>query len=177
MTKQKNYHYGHLNTMLGINVEEWFVDFPGALGVFIISMLPISELRGAIPAGLLWGMPWWEVVAIAIVGNLIPVFFILWLIEPISNWLRKHSKLFDRFFTWLFERTRKKFYKKYEKWGDLALLVFVAIPLPVTGAWTGTLASWLFGIKPKKALPLIAIGVIIAAIIVTLLSLGAVTLI
>lgn len=173
MTKQNNYHYGHLNNMIGVDVVQWFSDTSGAVAVFFISMLPISELRGAIPAGIgVWGMPWWQAAGIAIVGNILPVVFILWLIEPVSLWLRKRFRVFDRFFEWLFARTRRKFYNNYEKWGDLALVIFVAIPLPVTGAWTGSLASWLFGIKPKKALPLIATGVIIAAGIVTALSLG-----
>ncbi len=158
--------------MLGIDVVELFKDFPPEVAVFVISMLPISELRGAIPAGHAWELVWWQTALIAIVGNMIPVIFILWFIEPVSKFLRKYSKTLDKFFIWLFERTRKKFYKKHERWGDAALILFVAIPLPVTGAWTGSLAAWLFGIEYKKALPLITIGVIIAATIVTLLSLG-----
>ena len=82
------------------------------------------------------------------------------------------SKFFNRFFTYLFERTRKKHNGKFEKWGALALITFVAIPLPVTGGWSGALAAFVFGIPFKKALPLIFLGVIIAGAIVTGLSLG-----
>lgn len=159
--------------MLGIDFVETFRDIPEQLAVLVIAMLPVAELRGAIPAGIGgYGMPWWEAAFYAVLGNMIPVFFILLFIEPVSDFLRKRSKLMDRFFDWLFERTRKKFYKKHEKWGDLALILFVAIPLPVTGAWTGSLAAWLFGVRFRKALPLIFIGVILAATVVTLLSLG-----
>ena len=74
---------------------------------------------------------------------------------------------FDKFFTFLFERTRRKHSKKFEKWGALALITFVAIPLPITGGWSGALAAFVFGIPFKKALPLIFSGVIIAGVIVT----------
>ncbi|MFH1426147.1 MAG: small multi-drug export protein [Candidatus Kerfeldbacteria bacterium] len=159
--------------MLGIDPVEIFQNIPEQLAVIVIAMLPIFELRGAIPAGIGgYDMAWWTVALLAVVGNMIPVFFILLFIEPVSDFLRKHSALMEKFFSWLFERTRRKFYKKHARWGDLALILFVAIPLPVTGAWTGSLAAWLFGIPFKKALPLIFIGVIIAATIVTALSLG-----
>ena len=79
---------------------------------------------------------------------------------------------FRRIFDWLFERTRKKFYNKHEKYGDLALVLFVGVPLPTTGVWTGAVAAWLFGVKPKKAFALISLGVSISATIVTLITLG-----
>jgi uncharacterized membrane protein len=103
---------------------------------------------------------------------MIPPVFILWLFPKVSSWLMSHSKLMNRFFNWLFERTRKKAHDKIEKYGDLALIIFVAIPLPNTGAWTGTLAAWLFGIPMKRALPNILYGVIIAGVIVTLITAG-----
>ncbi|PIW36900.1 MAG: ligand-binding protein SH3 [Candidatus Kerfeldbacteria bacterium CG15_BIG_FIL_POST_REV_8_21_14_020_45_12] len=162
--------------MTGINFVQWFVNFPPELATGIIAMLPIAELRGAIPAGLVMGLSWQQAAFYAVIGNLIPVVIIVYVIEPVSNFLRQRVPIFDRFFTWLFARTREKFYEKHAKWGDFALVVFVAIPLPVTGAWTGALASWLFGIAPKRALPLISIGVILAAIIVTALSVGVVSL-
>ncbi len=162
--------------MIGIDFVELFAGVPPELATTLIAMLPIAELRGAIPAGLAMDLSWQRAAVYAVVGNMIPVVLIVFFIEPVSNFLRQHVPVFDRFFNWLFERTREKFYGKHERWGDLALVVFVAIPLPVTGAWTGSLASWLFGIPPKKALPLILIGVIIAAIIVTALSVGAFSL-
>ena len=111
---------------------------------------------------------------LSIIGNAIPVIFVLWLIEPVSGFLMKRIKFCRRFFTWLFERTRANHNHKFEKWGSLALITFVAIPLPMTGGWTGALAAFVFGIPFKKALPLIFLGIMIAGVIVTLMSLGAV---
>jgi uncharacterized membrane protein len=141
--------------------------------IFLTAMTPIGELRASIPLGLtILHQPWFLVFVISVIGNMIPPVFILWLFPKVSSWLMSHSKLMNRFFNWLFERTRKKAHDKIEKYGDLALIIFVAIPLPNTGAWTGTLAAWLFGIPIKRALPNILYGVIIAGIIVTLITTG-----
>lgn len=136
-------------------------------------MTPIGELRASIPLGLsILHQPWFLVFVISVIGNMIPPVFILWLFPGFSNWLMSHSKLMNKFLTWLFERTRKKAHDKIEKYGDLALIIFVAIPLPNTGAWTGTLAAWLFGIPLKRALPNVFYGVLIAGVIVTLVTAG-----
>ena len=141
--------------------------------IFLTAMTPIGELRASIPLGLtILHQPWFLVFIISVIGNMIPPIFILWLFPKVSSWLMSHSKLMNRFFNWLFERTRKKAHDKIEKYGDLALIIFVAIPLPNTGAWTGTLAAWLFGIPMKRALPNILYGVIIAGVIVTIITAG-----
>lgn len=143
------------------------------LSVFIISMLPVSELRGAIPMAIgVYHLNPLQAYVIAVIGNIIPVIFILKYIEPISNYLMLKSKLFKTFFTRLFEYTRKKHNGKFEKWGALALITFVAIPLPITGGWSGAIAAFVFGIPFKKALPLISLGIMIAGVIVMGLSLG-----
>ena len=85
-------------------------------------------------------------------------------------------KIFNEFFSWLFERTRKKFEGKYNKWGKLALVIFVAIPLPVTGAWTGSVAAWLFNFKYWESILLILLGVCISGVVVSLISLGSIGL-
>ncbi len=143
---------------------------PAWLVTMIIAMLPIFELRGAIPVahGLL-NIPIVAAVLLSIIGNLIPIIPILLFLGPVSNWLRKIS-VFDRFFDWLFSRTRSKsdLVKKYEMVG---LMLFVAVPLPVTGAWTGAVAAFLFGIKFWPSLLFISLGVLIAAAIVTALVL------
>lgn len=152
-----------------------FKDIPAELATVLIAMIPIAELRAALPIALTaYQLPIWEAFVLSVIGNMIPVFIILWLIEPVSKFLRRW-KVFNRFFNWLFDRTRRKFYDKHAKWGDLALVIFVAIPLPATGAWTGSLAAWLFGIPMRRAVPLILTGVVIAGIIVGLLSLGILT--
>lgn len=81
----------------------------------------------------------------------------------------------EKFFDWLFARTRHKFTGQYEKWGELALVIFVAIPLPMTGVWTGSVAAFLFGIPKKRALILVSLGAFIAGIIVTVMTLGVVS--
>ena len=156
-----------------MDISSLFSDFPPELATFIISMLPISELRGAIPVAIgIYHLNPVEVYFLAVIGNIVPVIFILATINPISKYLIKRSKLFDKFFSWLFARTQRKYNHKFEKWGALALITFVAIPLPVTGGYSGAVAAFVFGIPFKKALPLISIGVMIAGVIVTGLSLG-----
>jgi uncharacterized membrane protein len=143
------------------------------LKIFLTALTPIGELRASIPLGLtVFHQPIWIVFVISVIGNMIPPMLILWLFPKISEWLMAKSRLMNRFLTWLFERTRKKTKDKIERYGDLALIIFVAIPLPNTGAWTGALAAWLFGIPFKKAVPNIFYGVLIAGVVVTLITTG-----
>lgn len=136
-------------------------------------MLPVAELRVGLPMALgLYNLSLAQALFFSILGNIIPVFFILWFSEDVVNFLRGKNKFVNKFFDWLFERTRNRFNEKYKKYGALALILFVAIPLPITGAWTGSLASWLFGIERKKSLLFIFIGILISALIVSLASLG-----
>jgi len=147
------------------------------LVTLIISALPISELRGAIPIAIgVYKMSAISAFFWAVLGNIIPVIFILWLLEQISNFLSHRSYFFNRFFIWLFERTRQKHSKKFERWRDLALVILVAIPLPFTGAWTGSLAAFVFGVPIKRALPLIVLGILIAGVIVVCLTRGIINL-
>ncbi len=138
--------------------------------VFFIAMVPVFELRVAIPVGInILGLSWYEVLPAALAGNLLPVPIILLFL----NWavsLLERLPVFRRFFTWLFERTRRRS-GIIQKYGRIGLALFVAVPLPVTGAWTGTLAALLLGFNLKKAFAPIAAGVFIAGVIVTTLSL------
>ncbi len=142
---------------------------PPELAVVIIAMLPIVELRGAIPVAHIFGMNPFLAYVLAVVGNMIPVIPILLLLGPVSSFLMRF-KLGKRFFDWLFDRTRRKVGKNIEKYETLGLSVFVAIPLPVTGAWTGSLGAFLFGIKFKHAFWAILLGVMVAGVIMTILS-------
>ena len=145
------------------------------LKIFLIATLPISELRGAIPYGLAKGVPIWIVWVLAVAGNMLPVPFILIFLHPIEKFLRRWrfwSRLLDK----IFEYTRRKTKKSIEKWESLALILFVAIPLPVTGAWTGSLAAYLFGLDFKKSMLCIFIGVIMASIIVMAATLAGIKL-
>ncbi|MEW6069691.1 MAG: small multi-drug export protein [Candidatus Thermoplasmatota archaeon] len=139
--------------------------------IFIISMLPFVELRGAIPLGLWrYNLPLTQVFPLVILGNILPVPFILLFFNYIEILLRKYRR-WDRALTALFDRTRRKANPKIQKYKTLGLIVFVAIPLPFTGAWTGSLIAYLFGLKFTKALLAISIGVIIAGLLVTLICL------
>jgi uncharacterized membrane protein len=151
-------------------VVQWFTGVPKEWTVFIISMLPIVELRGAIPYAMSSvggpAMVWWQAYLICCLGNLVPLVPILVALGPVSNWLRRHSRLMERFFTWIFARTKRKG-GAIERHGAWGLIIFVAIPLPVTGGWTGSAAAFLFGIPFRKALPCVMAGVAIAGVVVT----------
>jgi uncharacterized membrane protein len=140
--------------------------------LLFFSALPFVEARYAIPPAILSGQftPV-EAFAIGFTGNVIPVIVVLLLLDPVSAYLSRHSKLFERFFAWLFNRTRKHT-ERFERWGALALIPFVAIPIPVTGAWTACAAAFVFGIRFRYALPTIAAGILIAALITTLATIG-----
>lgn len=161
--------------MFNIDYAVLFQSTPSELAVLLIAMIPIGELRVALPLALgAYHLPLWSAFLWSFVGNMLPIFFVLLLLEPISNFLMKKSKFFNRFFTWVFARTRRKFEKSSQKYGlMLALAVFVGIPLPLTGAWTGAIAAFLFKIPYKKALFSLAAGVVLAGIIVSLVYYGA----
>ncbi len=136
------------------------------LKVFLLSMAPISELRGAIPLAVWgYGIPPLKAFAVAIVGNLLAVVPLLLLIEPAHRLAVKFEPA-RKFFDWILERTRRKG-KVVEKYEAIGLMLFVAIPLPGTGAWTGAFAAFIFDIPFKYAVVSISLGVLIAGIIVT----------
>lgn len=138
--------------------------------VVIISMIPVVELRGSIPVAiLLFNIPWLEAAVLSIIGNMIPVPFLLLLIDWFFGLISK-VKPGRKFTEWLFTRTRRKG-KSIEKYEEIGLVVFVGIPLPGTGGWTGALAANIFGLRFWRSMLFIFLGVIMAAIIVTVLSL------
>ncbi|MCL7412772.1 MAG: small multi-drug export protein [ANME-2 cluster archaeon] len=154
---------------------------PHWVATIIIGMLPVSELRGAIPLALApvgvggYGMSVPEAYFLAVLGNMIPVIPLLLYLEPVSDFLRRW-RIFDIFFTWLFTRTHHNHSERFERYGTLALTLFVAVPLPVTGAWTGCAAAFVFGIKFRHALLAIFAGVLIAGVVVTLLTLTGISI-
>ncbi len=149
--------------------------FPPGAVVVAVAMFPVIELRGAIPFALLnYSMNPMEAYALSVFGNLLPVLPLLLFLEPVEKRLRSFS-VFDKFFESLFSRTRKNAEKNIQKYGALGLAIFVAVPLPATGAWTGAAAAYIFGIKHKYSFPAIVLGVLAAGIIVTLASLGLVS--
>jgi len=137
----------------------------------LISMVPVIELRGAIPVAVAHGLPVWAAVCVSVVGNLIPVPFIIVFVRKIFAWIRRHAPKLDGFVTRLEERAAKKsdLVRKFSFWG---LFVLVAIPLPGTGAWTGALIAAMLEMRLKHAFPAIALGVVAAGIVVGLAALG-----
>ncbi|MBO7150544.1 MAG: small multi-drug export protein [Clostridia bacterium] len=142
------------------------------LWTFLISMVPVIELRGAIPAAAALSVPWYFAYPAAVVGNLIPVPFILFFIEKIFAWMKK-VHLFPRLIRWLEEKAQKGA-AKVEKYALFGLLLFVAIPLPGTGAWTGALIAALFHMDKKWSILSIGLGVLAAGALMTLVSYAAV---
>ena len=145
-----------------------------SISTLLISMVPVIELRGALPVAIAgFHLPIWYAVLLCIIGNLIPVPFIIIFIQKIFAWLRKIFPKLDGFITALETRAEKKSdtVQKYAFWG---LFVLVAIPLPGTGAWTGALVAAMLKMKLKRAFPAIALGVVGAAIIVLTVTGGAI---
>lgn len=156
---------------------QWFVtNLGGHVGkkaiIFLISMVPILELRGGLLAAgpAILDIPKWQAIPICVVGNLLPIPFILLLITRIFDWMKGTRRLRP-----LVEKLEKKAMsksekiEKYEFWG---LVLFVGIPLPGTGAWTGSLIAALLGIRFRKAFPAVVLGVCLAAFLMTVLSYG-----
>lgn len=133
------------------------------LVVFLVSMMPIIELRGAIPLGVFFDMNPWATFFLAVIGNLLPIPFIILCARPIVDFFLK-TKLFRPLGEWLENKVRKNSHKitKYKTFG---LFLFVAIPLPGTGAWTGALLAALMNMRLKDAFPSITLGVITAGLI------------
>ena len=159
--------------MFNIDYVNLFQSLPKEVATMLIAMLPITELRASIPIALeVYKLPVWSAYFWSVVGDIVPAIFITLYIGPISRILSKHSKAFARLFNWWFNKVEKSFNKKHSRYGELALIIFVAIPLPITGAWTGAVASFLFKVKPQRAVIFISSGVLISGVIVTLISLG-----
>jgi len=151
-------------------------NLPPQWTTFVVAMLPVSELRGAIPLAILkLGLSAPEAFLWSVLGNGLAGVLVVLFLEPVSKPLRR-LPVFDRFFAWLFERTRRKHTQSFEKYQDVALFVFVAIPLPLTGAWTGAVAAFVFGVEKRSAISMIVLGVIAAGLVVTLVSTGAIQL-
>ena len=141
-------------------------------GVFFCAMIPFIELRGSIILGASLGIPWWQNFIISVLGNMLPVPFILlflrWFLE-----IMKKTRLFGKFARWL-ERKAEKNQDKVDKYGFWGLTLLVAIPLPGTGAWTGSLVASLMRINFWKSLLACFLGVLIAGVVITLAAYGAV---
>ena len=145
-----------------------------AATTFFMAMVPVIELRGALPVGVAAGLPVWAATVIAILGNMVPIPFILLLLRRVFAWLRSFPKLGA-----LIDKLERRAHLKgrtVQKYRTLGLIILVAIPLPGTGAWTGALVADVLDIRMKTALPAIFAGVCIAGVIVALVTTGVIHL-
>ena len=142
---------------------------------FLVSMVPIIELRGGVPIATGMGVDWYIALPIAIIGNIIPVPFIIIFIKKIFAWMSKQKGFLARIVVKMENKANDK-KDTIEKYGPWGLWLVVAIPLPGTGAWTGALIAAMMGISLKKAFPAIALGVVTAGIVIAFISYGAAAL-
>ena len=146
------------------------MDLTDILFTVLWAMTPVGELRVAIPLAIkTYDMVWYQAFGWALLGNMVPVVILLPGLNRASRLLTVFPSPLGRFVLWRAEQLRRGRQKAFERWGPLGLVPLVAIPLPLTGAWTGCLASWALGIPPRRAFLPIALGVLIAAVIVTAL--------
>ena len=149
---------------------------PPEVSTFLIAMSPLVELRGSIPVALLvYELPPWSAYFFSVAGNLVPVLLIpFW--GVMADWFSHRVYWCDRLFAWLFAKTRRDHSEKILRFRDLALAILVAIPLPLTGVWTASLVAFVFGIPFFRAFVSIAVGTLVAGLIVLVLSMGALTI-
>lgn len=152
----------------------WFMGAGKEVALFLISMTPLIELRGAVPLGLAVGMPWYEVLLICYIGNLLPIPFLVLFAEKLLDFLCS-LRFFAKPTNWYREKLRSK-RKRVERYAGWGLFLFVAIPLPGTGAWSGAAVAALLHMKPMRAFGYIALGVIVAGIIMVCASTGVIHL-
>ncbi len=141
------------------------------IATFFISLAPIIELRGGLPYGIALGLDYPVALAAAVIGNMVPVPFIIFYIRQVFTWLRRRSKWWDEKITRLERKAHLKG-RVVRKYSTIGLCILVAIPLPGTGAWTGALVAAVLDMRLKKAIPAIFLGVCIAAAIMTTVTFG-----
>ena len=161
-----------------MDLMQWLTQAPVGEFCFtiLVSMIPIVELRGGIPFGVARGLPVWAAYLAAIIGNILPVPFILVYIRQIFHWMRRKLPWLNRMVDWLERKAHLKG-QKVSKYKYLGLLLFVAIPLPGTGAWTGALAAAFLDMPLRKALPSVFLGILIAGTAISVITFGVASII
>lgn len=145
------------------------------IATFLVSMLPVTELRLGLPFGIAIDLQYWQALLASVLGNLVPAPFIIVFIKQIFRWMRAHFPKMDARISRLEEKARSKG-KAVERYGSLGLCLLVAIPLPGTGVWTGSLVAALLDLPMKRAMTAISVGVLIAAAIVSAAIFGVIHL-
>ena len=151
---------------------------PDALIVLLTAMTPIGELRASIPLAITsMDMPWPQALALSVIGNVIPVPFIIYALRTVGARIEARENVVGRLLRWRTARIQRSWGPRVQRYGFFGIVLAVAIPLPLTGAWTGALIVWTLNVPVRRGLPAIAAGVVIAGIVVTGLTLAGVELI
>ncbi len=149
-----------------------FSSFPKELATFLIAIIPVTELRAALPLAVkVYGLSPFAAWFYSVTGTYFAMILIVFLLDPISKLLSRYIPIFQKFFDWLFEHTRKRANGKMQKYGSWAIFILAATPIPLLGGLTGALAAFVFGVPLKKSLPLLLVGTMVSGGIVLLLTL------
>ncbi|OGH95083.1 MAG: hypothetical protein A2538_04055 [Candidatus Magasanikbacteria bacterium RIFOXYD2_FULL_41_14] len=155
-------------------IISFFSQFPPELATFLLAMTPLGELRLALPVGILaYKLPVWEVYLLAVAGNVVPAFLIAANAKHFHDWVNKRAGSWGKDWADYLAGVQKKFEGPHQKYGLWGLVVFIGIPLPMTGAWSGALTAFIFGIPFKKSWPYILLGIAISGVLTLLITVGA----
>lgn len=155
-------------------IIQFFASFPPEIATFFMSMIPFGELRLSIPVGVfVYHLHPLEALFISVVGNVLPVLLILILADKFHAWVSKKSGFLADGWIKTLNRAQEKFSGDYQKYGLIGLMIFIGIPIPGTGAYTGALAAFVFGIPFKKSWPYVFAGILVAGILTLLVTVGA----
>jgi uncharacterized membrane protein len=165
----------------GINMKEfiinWTSNFPDEIAVMLLAILPVTELRASVPLALtVFDLSVAEALVYSYIGNLIPVIMLFAFLPFVIQFIEKHSKAAHKFLEKYFYKLEERHKEKYHKYGTLFLFLFVAIPLPGSGVWTGSLLAILFNVKKRYAIPAIVLGMFTSGVIVLYLTKGGINL-
>lgn len=148
-------------------IIDLFQNFPKELATFLIAIIPVTELRAALPlAYKVYGMSAFWSWFYSVAGTFFAMVIIVFLLDPIANFLSKNFSFFKKIFDWLFEHTRSRAGKKMERYGEWAIFILAATPIPFLGGMTGALAAFVFGVPRKNSLPLLLFGTMVSGVIV-----------
>jgi uncharacterized membrane protein len=148
-------------------IINFFSGFPKELATFFIAAIPVTELRASIPLAVkVYGLSPLAGWFYSVLGTYFAMVLIVLLLDPIAAFLSKYFSIFAKFFDWLFEHTRRRASEKMEKYGEWAILILAATPIPLLGGMTGALAAFVFGVPLKKSLPLLLLGTMLSGVIV-----------
>ena len=156
------------------SIAQFFSSFPPELATFLMAMTPVGELRLALPVAILgYHLPIFEAFFLAIIGNFVPAFLILLFGNKFHNYVQKQAGFFwGKKWANILKRAQDKFAGDYQKYGLIGLMIFIGVPIPGTGAWTGALAAFVLGIPFKKSWPYVLAGIIISAFLTLAITVG-----